>query len=281
MQVGVLETLDALGSTKWREFRSAEKLYDAWAPRPGTTWEAFHCVTLFASLDSLNREQVGSAPDEWYREFSGGWINHNLPAPRWLTEDTWLILDAPGWISVAMAAYLVEQRLCQPICTFDNWPHLKGVVKPELTLAALIRFAPLLATIDRDYLHGRPPVWICDNTRLGLVKGSPGQFDNRYYLDDSILPGPELLKLHGLRQVVYASPLINRSPTADLVSYFQFLMKQGIPISRVGLESTDAWRGPPVPITELANVPLNKGSFFRSTSGGFGGIVPDPSSSSG
>lgn len=281
LAVGELSALDALGSTRWKEFVSAEKLFDTWAPAVSSRWEAFHCPTLFASIDYLDKKEVGCAPDAYYHEFAGGWTASSVPAPRWLDQQTWLILDAPGWISVAVAAQLAQYRVCETVCTFDNWPHPKGLIQPEMTIAALLRYAPMMETVRRNLVFGLPPVWVCDNTRLGNQPGSPGQFDNRYFLDDSILPGPELLKTNGIQRVVYASPGLSSPPTADLTDYFNYLIQQGLPLLRVGMSSVEAWKAEPVPVHQIPKLPLNRGSFFRATAGGFGSEIPEPSSSSG
>ena len=289
LTVGQTDVLDALGSTQWREFLDAEKLFDTWAPVTGDHWQAFHCATLFASIDWIAKDHLGSAPDHLFFDFGDdgmlggmqGWMLERVPVPRWIGADSWLILDGPGWISVAVAARLVEHQACQTVCTFDNWPHALGLVKPEMTLAALIRYAPLMAIARRNLLAGLPPVWVCDNTRLGTRTGRPKEFDNRYFLDDSILPGAELLKTHGIGRVIYASPTIQAPPTADLIPYLEYLKKQGISVQRISMSSVETWKSEPVPLESISPLPLNKGSFFRSTSGGFGAAIPEPSSSSG
>lgn len=277
LRVGELEALDAGGSLVWRDFVSAERLFEAWSPAADSLWEAYHCPTLFAALDQIPRAKVGVAPEPWIPE----WLRTEVPAPSWLDAQTWLILDGPPLTSIAMAAHLCCQQVCQPVCTFDNWPHPAGLLKSEIALAGLIRYAPLMAQARPRWHKGLPPVWICDSGRLGFSPGKPRDFDNRYYLDDSILPGIELLRQHQLQRVVYASLNRQDPPIADVVGYLHELQKQGLPVLRIGLESRDAWDAGPVPAGELPVPAFSPSGFFRSTAGGFGSPIPEPSSSSG
>ncbi len=277
LSFGNPEGLDAAGSREWMEYRSSDKLFEAWSPVADTLWEAYHCPTLFAALEQFPVDKMGVAPDEYLPE----WLRHELPAPHWLDAQTWLILDGPGTVSVSIAAQVVSQQLCQPVCTFDNWPHPQGLIKPEVILAVLLRFASKLARVRRTWHKGLPPVWICDSQRLGVKPGKPRDFDNRYYFDDSILPGIELLRQQHLQRVVYASLRVTDPPTLDINGYLAHLQKRGMPILRIGVESEEAWRAGPSPAGPIPDLPFKQDGFFRSTSGGFGAPVPDPSSSSG
>jgi hypothetical protein len=277
LSVGETEALDAAGSLAWREFLTAERLCEAWSPAAGSLWEAYHCPTLFAALDQIPTAKVGVAPEPWIPE----WLRTEVPAPSWLDAQTWLILDGPPLTSISLAAHLCAQQVCQPVCTFDNWPHPAGLLKTEVALAGLIRYVPLMAQARPRWHKGLPPVWICDNGRLGTRPGKPRDFDNRYYLDDSILPGIELLRQHQLQRVVYATLRVQDSPIADIVGYLHGLQKQGLPVLRMGLDSRETWEAGPVPAGELSPPAFSTQGFFRSTSGGFGSPIPEPSSSSG
>jgi len=50
---------DALGGHRWTEYATAERLYDVWGPVPGSVWAPFHCVPLFAALDTIPKDRVG------------------------------------------------------------------------------------------------------------------------------------------------------------------------------------------------------------------------------
>jgi hypothetical protein len=307
LRVGDPTAPDAMASTGWREYLDAERLYDVWGPHPESAWTAFHCVPLFAALDSLRHTEIGptrlpepAAPAAWPGEFIPtidpepaapaepfappipllrelpANARPGAPAPAWLRRDTWTILDLPGPLSVEAAAWLVGAARCQPVCTFDNWPHPKGVLKAEAVLAELLRWATTMADARRSLDPTSPPLWICDKQRLGAKTPTPGDFDNRYYLDDSILPGVDLLRGAGIRRAVYVTDA--REPVLDLDGYFRDLLAAGFGVLQASITDISA---EPMPI-QLGPVPRQPPSDFkRSGAGGFGQDVPHPSSGSG
>ncbi len=273
--VGDRGAADALGGDDWTRFFSSEALFDAWSPPPQSPWEPFHCVTLFAALDRIWRTAVGPAPEAWFT----GRAARPFPAPAWVDAGAWAFLDLPGPQSVAVGAWLCAGASYQTACTFDNWPHRQGLVHPERVLAALLRYAPVAAAA-RERLDARsPPVWICDRDRLGKRKGRPLEFDNRYFLDDSILPGPDLLRGAGIHTLVYVAEHPLQEESADLSAYFRLLEGQGIRLLRAGIDDDATWQQPQ-PFRPSRRTFRQRG-FFRSTAGGFGAPIPEPSSSSG
>ncbi|TVR52843.1 MAG: hypothetical protein EA421_12880 [Gemmatimonadales bacterium] len=306
MSVGHPGGTDALGGMDWRAYTRPEALFQVWGPLEGGPWEPFHCIPLFAALDRLPRDRVGPThPDDLPREWRDGRIrvgtglgnraamilpDHarpGAPPPSWLQPGTWTILDLPGAAAVEAGAWLVTAAGCQPVCTFDHWPHPRGVLRPERILAELLRWATTLAAARGRLTRNAPPLWICDSQRLGNRAGRPGDFDNRYFLDDSVLPGPRLLAGAGIERVVYLSPGRNPSgegggeteiPVRDLEAYFTELLTAGFPVLHADLTHPELepapFAAPPSP-----RPPPRKG-FRRSSAGGFGTEVPEPSSGS-
>lgn len=121
---------------------------------------------------------------------------------------------------------------------------------------------------------GAPAAWLVGAT--GAQPGRPREFDNRYFLDDSVLPGPGVLRRHGLERVVYVVSDAADEPLADLEGYFAGLLLEGIAVFRVGLASADASLTPFSSPRKAR--PLARASFRRSAVGGFGTLVPEPSS---
>lgn len=270
-------------------------------------WVPFHCVPLFAALDSLKRDQIGptrprerrdppngdvdaGTPPASVTNLAGGtpvippapaaWrelppaARPGAPPPAWLKRDTWTVLDLPGPMAVEAAAWLVSAARCQPVCTFDNWPHARGVLRAEATLAELLRWATTVAVARPSLDAGSPPLWICDSERLGAMPPKPREFDNRYYLDDSILPGPGLLRQGGIREVVYVT-VDEGTPAADLDLYLRELLAAGLPVWHVSVLRPG---GEPSSLRLLSTPSRRPSGFRRSSAGGFGQDVPDPSS---
>jgi len=303
---------DATGGRGWAAYARTEALFQVWGPLEGGAWEPYHCVPLFAALDQMDRKKVGPTPIRIVQEDAerlarsqGGGEPHGsaaggglfllpaharpgAPAPRWLEPGTLCVLDLPGRATVEAAAWLVTSADAQPVCTFDHWPHPRGVLPAELILAELLRWATTLAMARGRMASDAPPVWICDATRLGTRKGNPGEFDNRYYLDDSILPTPQVLARAGITRVVYlgwaggengadAPALGSAVPLPDLVEWFTDLLGAGIEVLHAPI------RDPELRLRPLQAPPkrprFSTKGYKRSAAGGFGTEVPEPSSS--
>src|SRR3990172_4747699 len=288
LRVGHPGAPDAQGGRGWRRYLSAERLYDVWGPVAESVWLPFHCVPLFAALDQLTESEVGPAvpPQEAVSGVAPpppsplpSHARPGAPAPAWITPESWVFLDLPGPRAVEAGAWLVTAAGCQPVCTFDNWPHPDGVLRAEEILADLLRWATTVADARPRLTATSPPLWICDSRRLGMRSGKPGEFDNRYYLDDSILPGPALLKRAGVGRVVYLTLDNPDPPVLDLEGYFAELLTADIPVLHVDLGAAD-----PEPRSLAAPVSPQRpprSGFHRSAAGGFGTEVPEPSSSGG
>jgi hypothetical protein len=318
--VGVPGGADAREGQGWRPYARADRLFDVWGPHPHSPWVPFHCVPLFAALDTVPTDSVGPAaprtdgpgatppptgspldgPDPVPATPVGPRTTDaseatvataaaapmtlpeharpGAPAPRWVTGETWTVVDLPGPLAVEAAVWLIDAAGCQPVCTFDNWPHPKGLLRPEHTLAELLRWASTVAQLRTSLTRTAPPLWICDSERLGTRAGSPGEFDNRYFLDDSILPGPEMLRRNAVKRVVYLTGGVE-IPVLDLEEPFAELLAAGFEVLLVdvadpGLE--------PRPFSARRVRPRPRRSGFReSAAGGFGTEVPEPSSGGG
>lgn len=281
---------DALGGPSWKSFIKAEPLFRVWGPLEGSPWEPYHAVPLFAALDRMKPDLVGPPPlVEQAEPLLPDHVRPGQPIPDWMTADTLCVVDLPGRAAVQAGAWLVASGAGQPVCTFDHWPHARAVLKPEAILAELLRWAPLIEQSRGKIPQNASPVWLCDALRLGTREGAPGEFDNRYFLDDSILPPPALLLREGIRRVVYVSlgqetpdgsapPVGDHLPLVDLEGWFTDLLLKGISVFHTpvtdpafGLEAFQA------PATRRV---FKVSHFRRSAAGGFGTEVPMPSESS-
>jgi hypothetical protein len=267
MVVGWPGAPDFRGTFDWRNHLQAQPLSAVWGPRPGSDWMPFHCITLFAAVDYLKHDKIGPCLHD-------AWAVSAYVHPPWIDASTLLLVDLPGPASVALGAALGVNG-CDLVCTFNNWPHPNGLIRPQDTLAALLRYASWLAE-NRTFPAAPAPVaWLCDADRLGRSKGKPGQFDNRYYIEDAILPGPGYLKDRGIDSVMYVCAAAD-STRADLLAYLGSLHKDGICIGQV-IAAADGGLSTPTPFTPPA-ASFSRMGFFRSSAGGFGAPVPHPSS---
>jgi hypothetical protein len=291
LQVGFPGADDALGGFDWKNYRTAEALHDVWGPPRDSVWEPYHCVPLFAALDALksakwpatSNEAWPTAPEEAARIEAGFHLSgaaRREPLGRdWADAGVWVILDLPGVESVTAAARFVLGGY-QPVCTFDHWPHPAGLLRPERILAQLLRFAPIVAEARQHLLPASPPVWICDRERLGTRPGRPHEFDNRYFLDDSLLPGPEALRKAGIQHIVCIVPEPLMNPLEDLSAYLGALRREGFTDIH-GAALSDAELRPFDFMAATTPRRFDAAGYQRSSAGGFGRLIPEESSSSG
>lgn len=280
---------DGQGSQLWRRFTRPEKLYDVWGPHPESQWIPFHAIPIFAALDRFPREKIGPAQPRTPAPANGvqaasharlalpEHASDNAPAPQWLTPGVLTIVDLPGAASVEAAAWLVTSGGCQPVCTFNNWPHPEGLLRPEFILGELLRWATTISETRERLTPSSPPVWICDSERLGQRSGRPGEFDNRYYIEEAALPGPGLMKSAGINRIVYLTHDPAQAPVIDLDGFFFDSESAGIPVQIANVME------PGLPLRPWITRPPRKYTpdFKRSSAGGFGSTVPEPSSGGG
>ncbi|HRQ63659.1 MAG TPA: hypothetical protein PKZ76_02120 [Xanthomonadaceae bacterium] len=267
LEVGDPRQSDYMASTRWREFLKPHALAVAWGPREGGPWWPFHCLTLFAALDYLRKDSVGPLKQD---PLPVGRVR----APEWLNPRTLLFVDLRGLESVALGAALAV-RGCDLVCTFNNWPHPKGVLDSQHTLAALLRYASWIAAERRRPDTPAPVAWLCDADRLGTRRGNPGDFDNRYYIEDSVLPGPNYLRERGITRIVYLG-VTNRPVQPDLSEHLYQYRQQGFEV--FGTRLSEAVEFSPLTDLDLTSTRFNSSGYLLASGGGFGATVPHPSS---
>jgi hypothetical protein len=278
--LGPAEATDSRGGIGYRDFLSAEKLHDLWGPVPGAAYAPFHCVTLFAALDRV-ADAVRSSLTPVPAPPPPGFLAPNAPAPPWAQRDTLVLVDLPGPSAVSVGLYLATVGH-QPVCTFDTWPHKKAAIAVERTLGALLYFAVEMSEARARLSPTSPPVWLCDRDRFAAAAPKPGRFDNRYCLEDRLLPGPSFLRERGITRVVYVAPDATSKELQDLSGYLGDLKTTGFELARTSIESEAAFLSP-VPLTPEPAVTAGATllRFARSSAGGFGAFVPEPSASGG
>jgi hypothetical protein len=244
----------------------------------GSPWLPYHCPTLFASIDRLHilPKEVILSP-----------AYHATRPPRswqWIGPRTMVILDLPGSAVIEVAVVLMNEAGVQVISTFDHWPTctLTRTVDVAIDTAPIVNtmstLGPTVHGIRGTLARDAPPVWMCDSRRLGPpgASPSPGTFDNRYYIDDSILPGLNTIKRAGIDHVVYFSPSLGDAPSPDLRPFLIEAIKDGFRVEHVALREADTWVTPrPLETPVETKIPLH--SFKRTDLGGFGQLIPEPS----
>lgn len=268
LQVGDPNLPDFLGTARWKANLHPRVLSEVWAPRSAGPWRPFHCLTLFVALDYLKRETIGPAASDPLPVAS-------IRSPDWLDARTVLFVDLPGPQSVALGAALATQG-CDLVCTFNNWPHPDALLPSHDVLAALLRYASWLHDERRYGDRPAPVAWLCDADRLGRQPGKPGQFDNRYYLEDTLMPGPAYLRERGITRLVHLGTE-GADVRADLADHlFQYAQK-GLELFQTTLLKGGTEWASLAPLV-LAPARFRTTGFLLAAGGGFGATVPHPSS---
>lgn len=267
LKVGDPSVGDFMGGTAWRSFLEARELARVWGPREEGPWWPFHCLTLFAALDYLERAEVGPLGTDPLPVAA-------LRLPAWLDARTLLVVDLPGHQSAALGAALAVGG-CDLVCTFNNWPRAGGLIASEHTLAALLRYASWLARERRRPEGPAPVAWLCDDGRLGTRAGRPGDFDNRYYIEESVLPGRSYLRERGITRIVYLGAE-GRPVLADLAEHLAEYRAKGFEVLGARLSSAGDLAGPFE--LDLGATRFDRMGYLLAPGGGFGATVPHPSS---
>ncbi|TVQ94047.1 MAG: hypothetical protein EA397_02750 [Deltaproteobacteria bacterium] len=275
--IGTLGAVDVRGGDTWTRYATPRSLFELWAPAFDSPYEPYHCVTLFAALGHARTKPHPPPPGVVERIEDRPLIKvPDQPIEvHWLNQSTMVIIDIFGPAAVSLGVRFI-QRGCQPVCTFDNWPHPRGVGKPEFTLAALLYYSPLVADARELIKVDSPPVWLCDASRLVGRRPSPGNFDNRYYLDDTLLPGSNFLKAQGIDRLVIILGNKSRKLAPDVEAWLADRARDGFEVFSTHLDE---------PALDVQPIRPVRGHFprigSRSAAGGFGSLVPEPSSSGG
>lgn len=274
----------------WRDAQRHDVLFQLYGPIAGGPWEPYQCPTLFAALDRLALTLVEVEPAPGYRTHrpAGCW--------SWLEGDAIVLLDLPGATVIEVGAMLVREVGVQLISTFDHWfmaenarrmTQVSEMVDPRPLLHMMASLAPDVHTHRQAVGPTAPAVWLCDHRRLGnpLLRPEPNTFDNRYFIDDSILPGIPLLKRAGIGRVVYfhmqetveagGTPSRVR-PSADLGPFLREAHAAGMRLEEVFLMDQETWVTPrPMAPPVVQDFPLK--NYSRTDLGGFGKLIPMPS----
>lgn len=112
-----------------------------------------------------------------------------------------IVVDLPGAEAVAFASRLAAHH--DPVFLFDNWPHPRGVVRADQTLAAALALSEPLAAAKKVRPANAPPVFVLDRTRLTPSVDEANQFDNRW---TARLPDAASLRAIGITRVFYVAP---------------------------------------------------------------------------
>ncbi len=263
-----------------------EELFEVWAPA-AAVWSPWVKPVLFSCLNEGAWDELLGMPAP-----PAHWCTEWLPSAA---ENIVLVLDLPGHEGVAVALDLARCGY-RPVPLYNALP---GPREQELSATGWLATPPLVEVsgilntlraatrrlADAGLPAEAPPAFLLDaRRRVGQRLATPGCFDNRSISFVTDFPSANLLLARGMRRVL----LVQRGatqPQADLAHTLRRWQDSGLEITLKDLEVA----GPPAPL--IVNKPTWFGLWFqralelvgfrRNVLGGFGGILPDTSSSGG
>ncbi|MCC5844053.1 MAG: hypothetical protein JJU05_07370 [Verrucomicrobia bacterium] len=244
-----------------------ESLYRIWAPA-ASVWSAWAKPIAFIGASRMtSRDMVGP-------------LDQPSILPEFPGRDTAVVIDLPGAESVQTGLMYSEQG-CRPVPLFNARAVSPAPVDMSSVRYALKLGAPRLQSLSLP--DDAPPVFLLDARRKGKGAPLPGEYDNRSVHIPQDFPSAARLRSAGIRRVIVRQRANTYAP--DLSHVLYAWQKGGLDILH---ESPDTRLGPvmqnpvrPPFFNSLFQDALVRIGLRRSSAGGFGGLIPLPSESSG
>jgi hypothetical protein len=240
--------------------------YKRWAP-DGAQWTEWVKPVLFANM-----------PRECRME------ELDIPELRWISQcdkSTAIIVDLPGKEG-ALEGFALACLGHRPIPLYNSTSG-----------ASIYSFGKAIVSVDEimDKLHlfshelpklkiraDAPPVFLLDSNRMRMVVKHPGDYDNRWCVFPQDMPSANYLISKGIRNVVVRAEKI-RDDLAHILRRYQ---EQGIAIfEHNGFHQKPVTVAKPSGFKSLFHRFTTLMGLTRNSAGGFGGLIPTPSESSG
>lgn len=249
------------------------ELFETWAPAD-SVWSPWAKPALFAD-EAIRGALAGTPPPpamapEPRSAFSG-------------ESGTAFVLDLPGERSVELGLILARAGY-RPVPLFNTTDHPAALIDVRPVLRRLASGAAELAGV---YLPPEaPPAFLLDaNRTTPSATPAPGRYDNRWVVFPQDFPSGSFLLARGIRQVVLLQagrPGHGDQPQTDLAHVLRRWQEAGIAI----YQQDPAVDEPPRPLDvrrpssfrSLFYRALTLAGLRRNSAGGFGGIIPQPSS---
>lgn len=200
--------------------------------------------------------------------------------------DTWtaFVVDMPGPRSVEIGLALARAGY-RPVPLFNTAYHAAAIVPVSEILRRLHKAEPEMRSLVLP--ADAPPAFLLDARRLDpSATAAPGKFDNRWVVFPQDFPSANFLLSRGIRQViVLQTDSLQGKPRLDLTHVLLRWQEAGIllyaqdPDGQYGPQPLQVER--PSAFRSLFYRALTLAGLRRNSAGGFGSIIPVPSSSSG
>ncbi len=250
------------------------ELFDRWAP-PQVVWSRWAKPVLFAEMSAVPAVDQGTDP---------------LP-DLGLEPDSSiaLIVDLPGAASVKAGLALLDSGF-RPVPLFNG---TRGPTAPNFASTAILDNDAILGwlyagsdSLERKSLPiNAPPAFLLDSRRKTLVSLTPGRFDNRWIVFPQDFPSANFLKSQGISQAMLIQQHAGVKPQDDLVHVLRRWQEGGISLFVYGTDETGDVQPlvvqKPSRFRALWYTAVALAGLHRNSAGGFGSVIPQPSSGAG
>jgi hypothetical protein len=245
-------------------------IYNVWANSAGD-WSGWIKPVLFAHMS------------EQYENIDPLELKNSLPDVSWAPDkeqNIALIIDLPGGESLRLAIALALKGY-QPIPLYNCAPDSRGLIETREVMRMLLAGYKILEQLPPSV--GAPPVFILDSHRLQGY-ASPGRYDNRWVVLPQDFPSSNMLLGHNIKNVLVVQDGVYQ-PAEDLRHVLKRWQNAGVNIMVTAIDQP----------ANMTNIEITTPSNFRSliyralvlfglrrnSAGGFGALVPQPSSGGG
>jgi hypothetical protein len=250
----------------------ASQLFDIWAPAD-SVWSRWVKPALFAA--------PGLSPTPPVPE-----VYESPRLQAWTDPATAFVIDMPGSRSVELGLVLAHVGY-RPVPLFNAAHHPAALINVEPIRQRLISGVTELQAAG-PIPAAAPPAFLIDSNRssASAASAAPGKFDNRWVVFPQDFPSANFLLAHGVRRVVLLQEeRLGDQPKPDLAHVLRRWQEAGIEIYLQDPAGDQAPRPLDVKLPSrfrsLFYRALTVAGLRRNSAGGFGSIIPQPSSSSG
>jgi hypothetical protein len=250
-----------------------QQWFDIWAP-PEAPWSPWATPVLFAHLQTAN------VPGTFFNSPQ----QIDLPWAARASHDSAIVIDLPGAEAIHYGLALLRHGY-RPVPLYNTNPGNIAVVQVDEIMSGLIGGAGIIESA-RLGIDARP-AFLLDSQRLaGVRRPNPGSFDNRWMVFPQDFPSAGFLRSRGVREVIIVQETENQ-PQDDLRHVLLRWQEAGLNIAVLAVKQGAAASPQPIMIRRPSSFRawwyrmLASMGLRRNSAGGFGSVVPEPSSSGG
>ncbi|MDR0287069.1 MAG: hypothetical protein LBI03_05085 [Clostridiales bacterium] len=236
--------------------------YKIWAP-DHALWTDWAKPVIFAEMMDSYADQIMQIPDEIMLTYD---------------EHAAVIVDLEGKDSVLEGIGLAKIGY-RPVPLFNGvmGPVDISLVDVSEIMVAINSLTEVLSSISISY--NAPPVFLLDFNRMNGTAKKPGSYDNRWSVFPQDMPSASFLQKNGINKVILRSNHVNDDLSHILCRYQEsglriFLKTEKQPLKEITAIEPSRFKCLMYRIGVISGLK-------RNSSGGFGGMIPDPESYSG